>query len=249
MKRFLFLILITPGILSAQKNWTFPKRLTIGGLEASIPNQERNMELDPAGYFSAYVENFHPIGWSLDGKAAYLTWDEGEFYCHMGLVIYDAVHDSIAAIWFDNFGETNAITSEQIFALWKRDKDSLQPLLKHYKIVADTNALYSDFPFSYEEGKIKKDFNLEYSLHTSTIDNRYYDSISLICEISQATKTDSVQLYFGNFYDVDLHPSGIWMSPERKYALLVLVIETGGQHGTEAPHNIEYVFKTMRLPE
>lgn len=249
MKRLLFFILLIPGIVSAQNAWNFPQRVAIAGLSPSIPNQDRNIELDAAGYFSSYVENFHPIGWSQDGKAAYLTWSESEFYCHMGVIVYDAVHDSIAGKWFDDFGETNELTSEQIIVLWKRDKDSIQPLLKRFKIITDTLALYSDFPFSCKVGNTKKDFTSEYSQHTSAIDNRYFDSISIVCEISHENKTDSIKMIFGNFYDVAIYPSGIWMSPGRKYALLVLVLESGGQHGTENPHNVYYEFRAVKLFE
>jgi hypothetical protein len=133
--------------------------------------------------------------------------------------------------------------------LWKSDKDSVLPLLKKYKIIADTNALYHDFPLSFSTGKNKKEISIEYSTHISDIDERYEDSLFVMCVVNKNEKADTVKMRFGNYYDVDIFPAGIWMSPDKKYTLLAIVAETGGQHGTEFPHNIGFSFKVMKLPE
>lgn len=246
---FSFLLLLLPLLLPAQNQYTFPKRVALAGIEPSIPNQERNAELDPAGYFSAYVENFHPIGWSNDGKAAFLTWSEGEFSCHLGLVIYDAVKDSTIASWWDDFGDDNQLSSERVENLWKLEKDSLLPLLKRFHIVQETHASYYDFPFSLKNGTQNKSFGMEYSLSVSKDDERFHDSISLTCEITENQKTDSVKMKLGNLYALDISPTGLWISPDQQYALLILFTEDGGQHGDEPPHSFHYYFHALKLPD
>jgi hypothetical protein len=223
----------------------FPERVLLANISPSKPIQERN----ESEFRDSFVANFHPIGWSKDGKAAYLTWSEGEFYADMGVIIYDAVNDSIVASWFDDFGEEDRLTIEQVRLLWKSDKDSVLPLLNKYQIVADANALYRDFPFSYSTEKNKKDISVEYSTHVSVLDERFQDSLFISCMINTNEKTDTLKMRYGNYYDVDIFPAGIWMSPDKKYTLLAIITETGGQHGTELPHNIEFNFKAIKLPE
>jgi hypothetical protein len=48
-----------------------------------------------------------------------------------------------------------------------------------------------------------------------------------------------------NYHDFNVQPAGVWMSPDRQYALTVIVVETPGQLELSHPHNIWYSFRTF----
>ncbi len=246
MKKIILLLLLFPSFLRAQKYPAFPKRVALALQQANKPLQDRT---DYEYFNQPFVANFHPIGWSKDGKAAFLEWSEGEGSCYMRVIIYDAIKDTVAGSWSEDFGDENKMTIEQIQALWPRDKDSILPLLLKFQIVADTHQLYMDFPFDYTSGKTKKEFTMEYMHHSLQGDNHFSDSLFLMCGVRQNNKTDSLRLRLGGYKALELFPSGMWMSPDRKYGLIMVVSVNGKQHRDEPPHTIEFQPKAIKLPE
>lgn len=247
MKKILLLLLLSFA-LQTQAQWTFPPRVTVAYGTPSLPNAERNYEQDADAYFSSYVQNFHPIGWSNDGKAAFLVWGESEFMSHFRVIIYDATRDTIAAEWRKHFELEEWLSPAQAKLLWERDKDSIIPLLERFSIIP-SGAIYNDFPFHYNTGKDERCFSADYSLHVSPYDERFHDSISITCTIRNGLQIDSVRIESGDYYALSISPAGVWMSPDRQFALVVISAEHGGQHGDERPHAIYYRMKMLRLPE
>ena len=130
---FLLPVLLPAFYCSAQ--CLFPVRLEIANLSPSIPNADRDPDENANAYYSPYVENFHPIGWSNDGKAAYLVWGESPESCHFGVLVYDVQKDTIAGKWFENMKDNTILDAKQVPLFWERDKDSILPLLKSFNII------------------------------------------------------------------------------------------------------------------
>jgi hypothetical protein len=225
----------------AQTTYTFPPRVEVSHIQTGMQNSERK---DNEDFFQNYHESFHPIGWSENGKAAYLVWSEGEFGAHFGVVVYDVVSDSVAGSWFLEMGETADLHEDQVALLWKQHADSIYPLLRKHKIVQQARANYADLPAAFSSRK----FSVEFAPKISPMDERFKEGVKGNCMITSGNKTDTVAFHWTGFYDVDIQPAGIWLSPTEKYALVVIVCETGGQHGDLPPRNIRYVFRSLKLP-
>ena len=228
--------------MHAQTYPAFPQRQALAGRESSKPLQDRS---DYEYYNQPVVANFHPIGWSADGKAAYLFWTEGVKKAQMGVVVYDAVKDTIAGKWFDDFGDENRLLAEQVEVLWGRDKDSIFPLLKKFNIVADTGVLYHDFPFVTSINKKVCNFSMEYSMHNAIDNPVLEDTIYMKSMIMRDNKTETQQLKAGGFRASMIFPSGLWMSPDKKYALVAVVSDNGEQ----LPHVMTFQFRAVKLPQ
>jgi hypothetical protein len=248
MKKALLFLILFPSILQAQEPWTFPPRVTVAGEAPSLPNAKRNFEKDPDAYFSSYIQNFHPIGWSADGKAAFLLWGESEFMSRFSVIIYDAASDTVAAEWHNHFELGEWLSPEQAELLWKRSADSILPLLKRFRIIP-SGAIYNDFPFHYNTAAGERYFSVSSSIHVSPYDERFHDSISISCITRNGNRIDSLRIGKGDYYALSISPAGLWMSPDRKFALVIISAEHGGQHGDERPHSIYYSVKTLALPE
>ncbi|CAN5416271.1 hypothetical protein BH09BAC5_BH09BAC5_14000 [soil metagenome] len=243
---FIFLFLFSAASANAQKFPACPKRVPLAGQQLNKSIQDRS---DYELYNTPIITSFHPIGWSADGKAAYLTWSEGETGAKMGVIIFDAETNSIADSWFDNFGGEKYLTAEQVELLWKGDKDSILPLLNQYKIVSDTGKLYSDFPFSTGTKEEKKDFTMEYYSHKLAADNRFDDSLFLMCGVRYKNNTDSIRMRIGGYHALYAFPTGLWLSPDKKHGLLLIVICNGKQQGDDPPHTLEFETIAIKFPE
>jgi hypothetical protein len=231
-----------PAFIHAQNYPAFPERKALAGREGSKPLQERS---DYEYYNQPVVANFHPIGWSADGKAAYLCWSEGLKKAQMGVIVYDAVKDTIAGKWFDDFGDENRLLAGQVVVLWGRDKDSIFPLLKKFNIVADTNTLYRDYPFTVSINKKSCNFTMEYSMHNAIDNPVIEDTIYMKSMIQCDNKTEAEKIKAGGFRSSNIFPSGVWMSPDKKYALVAIVSDNGEQ----LPHVMTFQFKAIKLPD
>ncbi|MBI3511306.1 MAG: hypothetical protein HY064_11625 [Bacteroidetes bacterium] len=219
----------------------FPKRVDIAKLSPSIPNSERDPDYNFAVYNSPYVENFHPIGWSPDGKAAYLVWGEHRSSCKFGVVVYDAMKDTLAGKWFENMDGTNLLDEKQVPAFWERDKDSIQPLLKKFHINCSDTINYVDFPIM----KNNSTWSIEYTLAPAKDDNRFFEGMTATI----VTPGDSVHINDPHIRALDIQPTGLWFSPNGKYALLIIYTETGLGNGVNAPHDFNYLAKGIRVPQ
>lgn len=239
----LFLLLLAPAF--AQTAYPLPKRVAVDNIEPSMPNSSRNEE-NPQSLFQNYTANFHPIGWSNDGKAAYMIWSENEMESTFGVVVYDAVKDTIAGKWFENMGDNIYLEEEQIPVFWSRDKDSIVPLLTRFHIIAQDSIVYKDFPATFG----LYTYTMEYMTHTSLYDDHFYDRIdgdciTVISGVNSASA--SAKISWSGFYDVNIQPGGLWVSPDGKYALAVIVTESGGQHGAMPPHLISYEVRAFPM--
>ena len=244
-RNFLLILFLLPVLLAAQNAYPLPKRVAVDNISPSMPNSSRNEE-NPQSLFQNYTANFHPIGWSNDGKAAYMIWSENEMESTFGVVVYDAVKDTIAGKWFENMGDNTYLEEEQIPAFWSRDKDSIVPLLERFHIVAQDSTIYKDFPATFG----LRTYTMEYTMHTSPYDDHFYDGIAGDCvTILSGVNSSSANapITWNGFYDVNIQPGGLWVSPGGQYALAVIVVETGGQHGALPPHLITYEVRTFHM--
>ena len=242
---FLLNVLLLPLLVAGQTTYPLPKRVAIDNIAPSMPNSTRNSE-NPQSLFQNYTANFHPIGWSDDGKAAYMIWSENEFEAMFGVVVYDAKNDSVAGKWFESMDDNPFLEEEQIPVFWNRDKDSIVPLLERFHIIPQDSAVYKDFPATFG----LYTYTMEYTMHPSPYDERFYDRIDGDCITVLSgvnSSSASAKISWGNFYDVSIQPGGIWMSPDGNYALAVIVTESGGQHGDLPPRLISYEVRTFHM--
>ncbi|HTL83066.1 MAG TPA: hypothetical protein VL651_15240, partial [Bacteroidia bacterium] len=225
----------------AQGVFPFPSLVQVGNLSPSIPNSERDLDENPAAFYSPYIENFHPIGWSADGKAAFLVWGEGTDNCHLGMRIYDAVKDTTIAVWNEDMSGSTILESEQIPAFWKRDADTIGKILHKYHIVS-SKADYNNFPFS----KNKDQYLVEYFILPCENSTRYFSGIDGNCVIYSNGENDSTHIHMSGFHAVDIQPTGIWFSPDGTYSLLVGYYETNYSEARDNPHSFSYFVKKLK---
>lgn len=238
----LFVLNVSTLFLGAQTVYPFPARVPVERIEVSMPNSNRNEEM-PMSLLQDYTQSFHPIGWSADGKAAYLVWGELDASSTFGVVVYDAANDSVAGKWFENMGDNRFLEQDQIEAFWQRDKDSIVPLLERFKIIPEEKAAYADFPAHFDG----TEYTIEYSLHTSDKSEYYYDQITGTFVVVNNQTVNRTGFSWNGYFDFNIQPAGLWMSPDRKFAITVIAMESPGLHESGHPHSVWYEFKSFDL--
>lgn len=146
MNRFCLFVLLAGLVLSVfgqnalsqakDKNRLFgqPERLVLNGIGESDPNEEDT----PA---KLMTENFYPIGWSRDGKFAYLVEPPDEACgCYFAeIVIVDLSTDKI--VWKERWDSSDLPKPEEddLDALWKRKGKAYSAKLNQHRIEPISN--------------------------------------------------------------------------------------------------------------
>ena len=116
---------------------------------------------DGSSYFYKQLDGFYPIGWSRDGKLAYITrWGafETEYFPHR-LYIKDLIIDSIIVEC-----NINAINDPKFFLhevrinqMWENCKDSVNKILELHKITQNKKFTLKRFPIKEKTVKCGND--------------------------------------------------------------------------------------------
>ena len=181
MKKLLLILFFLPSMVLSQGVFNFPDLYNL--------NIDR---FDTEENWGSNYNDFYPIGWSVDGKIAYLTIIEyqsgiGGFVCQF--IIKNMKNDKVIdSIDFD-FSDASFIKKN-----WHNDSLSIHYLLNKHKIQNDG---FGKFNFSSSTKSFKIIFakgNNKYKLSTFL----YPDSINLIADLDYG---DWDKLYYGGYFE------------------------------------------------
>ncbi len=121
-----------------------PERLVLNGIGESDPDEEETSA-------KLMTENFYPIGWSRDGKFAYLVEPPDEACgCYFAeIVIVDLRTDRI--VWKERWDSSDLPKPEEddLEALWKRKGKAYSAKLNQYRIepLSDAQLIHPTISF------------------------------------------------------------------------------------------------------
>ena len=188
--------------------------------------------LEKSGDF--LIDKIYPIGWSKDGKFAYITEpaDEGSGFYLFELVVFDAVNNKIAWSWKPEDSEEGNLSTT-----WKKNYSLFKEKLNEYQIEQDDN-------IELKKGKTTfkgNEYQLVLDTKTETDPDFGFDLIKeiKITIISPElgtkeiynSKTDEYSMYIGAFVP------GYILSPYNGRIVVLCQLE---QAGYEGPPNIVF---------
>ncbi len=188
--------------------------------------------LEKSGDF--LVDKIYPIGWSKDGKFAYITEpaDEGSGFYLFELVVFDAVNNKIAWSWKPEDSEEGNLSTT-----WKKNYSLFKEKLNEYQIEQDDN-------IELKKGKTTfkgNEYQLVLDTKTETDPDFGFDLIKemkitinspeLGTKEIYNSKTDEYSMYIGAFVP------GYILSP---YSGRIVVLCQLEQAGYEGPPNIVF---------
>lgn len=128
----LFVLVITTNTIA--QSLEFPKEINYYTTE-NKPKEAEEEEDNTGGRYTV-SNDFHPIGWSADGKFAYAQFcDEYSDGLTISVFVQDMTTDKI--IWSESsssYDEKKIKTSNQKFGLWKSLIDKTEKALAKYNI-------------------------------------------------------------------------------------------------------------------
>lgn len=178
------------------------------------------------------VDRIYPIGWSKDGKFAYITEpaDEGSGFYLFKLVVFDAVNNKIAWSWKPEDSEEGNLS-----ATWKKNYSLFKEKLNEYQIEQNNN-------IELKEGKTTfkgNEYQLVLDTKTETDPDFGFDLIKEIKITINSpelgtkeiynSKMDEYSMYIGAFVP------GYILSPYNGRIVVLCQLE---QVGYEGPPNI-----------
>jgi hypothetical protein len=155
------LILSASSIATAQgktRLFPVPERLVLNGIGESDPNEEDT----PA---KLMTENFYPIGWSRDGKFAYLVEPPDEACgCYFAeIVIVNLKTDKV--LWQERWDSSDLAKPEEdnLDALWKRKGKAYSARLNQHRIqpIGNAQLLHPNIAFDGDTLTPKLDIKIE----------------------------------------------------------------------------------------
>jgi hypothetical protein len=221
----LAILLVGQSTLRAQGNYTAPKRLWLKGDDTKEPET-----FDPSFLLRAA---FYPIGWSKDGKFAYLVEPADEACgCYFAeLVIQDLRTDKV--LWEKKYEGAEG-KEENLRSFWRKYQKEISRQLAKHGIVAQTRFALQNPAFKYQKDTLTPELKVN-----TTMDDEQMITGNVVLELvskDKGRKTIYEQKFekeFGAFLDAEL--AGSLLSPFEPRAVVVMV-ET--YRGYEGPPNI-----------
>lgn len=245
VKLFLALVLVfavaSVFAQSSGKLFTAPERLALNGWGEPDPN------LKETDYQPILTESFYPIGWSRDGKFAYLVEppDEACGCYYAEIVIQDLKTDKI--IWKERWdsAELEKPEEEDIDSFWKRKGKEYSAKLSEHAIepIGRARLLHPSIKFESDvltpklEVRIKTDNVFEVD-GTVTLTLRSKKRGSKIVRRDVYRKKDT-----NGFRDAEV--SGSLKSPFESRVAIVVVEEVRGWEGPPNVTQIRIVGSTL----
>lgn len=206
-----------------------PKRLMFAGDEKESEETQNAVLLR---------EHFYPIGWSKDGKFAYLVEpvDEACGCYFANLVVQDMRTDKI--IWSNDYeGRENA--NESLKSHWRKNQKLFSRKLAQYKIVAGKNFKLLESPLTVGGDSVKIDLSSTVGLAEDAYSSKGSVVLKLISK-QKGSKIAYRKSYNGEGSDgiMEINQGGVLRSPFESRTAIVL-IET--KRGWEGPPHITQI--------
>jgi hypothetical protein len=87
---------------------------------------------------------------------------------------------------------------------------------------------------------------MEFNIHPSVEDDRFYTGYDGNCVVSNSSSSDTLHFECSGLRALDIQPTGIWFSPDYRYAFIVNYSETA-QSSVENPHYFTYFLTELKL--
>lgn len=236
---FIFLLFSTLLIQAQSKNlFVEPKELTLKNNEEDMNEQTQR--------FNLMTEKFYPIGWSRDGKFAYLIEpvDEACGCYFANLYIQDLRTDKI--LWKNQY-EGKEGADENLKSHWRKNQKLFSTKLAQYGIVAGKNFKLTDSPLKVADDSVNVDFFSNVELIEDAFNSKGNVSVKLASR-QKGTKTVYEQKYDGTGSNgiMEIKLGGILLSPFETRTVVILVHTVRGWEGPPHITRLEIVGASLK---
>lgn len=218
-------------LINAGAGYDVPRELKYGS--------EKEWTIDSADTVETYdftqayylLTHFYPIGWSADGKFAYVSLfdDHGDSYGYINCqaIIYDVSRDEV--LWTFVPPDTENPSDTPFREIWRQNRARIEENLKRYAIVQDS-FYFQNFPISNGPDTVN------YSIDTTWVGYdlskygwEYIDSLKFV--IRSARKGDKVLLDKSDFAAIGLEIPGYLKNPRGRQVVIPIIATYMGWEG------------------
>jgi hypothetical protein len=239
----LVLLLIFVG---NQADYRVPRELKYGA--------DREWTTDSADSVRAYdcaqnyllLTHFYPIGWSADGKFAYVSLfdDHGDAYGYINcqVTILDVVRGEVA--WTCAPADTDYPSDTPFGKIWRSNQAEIEENLKRFAIVQDS-FYYQDFPVI--DGRDTITGSIDTSWVSDSASPCGFEGIdSLKYVIHSAKKGDRILYEKGDFASIGLDLPGYLRNPRGRQIVIPVIAAYRGWEGP--PNTTSMILLWYNLP-
>lgn len=218
---------------TAAQTFAEPKDLHLNGYLSEAEKAENQLH--------HIEEGFYPIGWSKDGKFAYLLEPPDEACgCYFAnLIVQDMRTDKI--LWNNSYvGSEGA--DENIKSHWRKNQKSFSRKLAQYKIVPNKNFKLLDSSLAVGKDSVKIDLNSTVEL----ADDLYSSTGNIVLKLISKQKGSKIvyqKTYKGEGSDgiIEIKKGGVLLSPFESRAAVILIEIKRGWEGPPHTANVRIV--------
>lgn len=214
-------------VFAQGKLFSQPKHLLLEG-EETVVNED--------GFRTLLREKFYPIGWSKDGKFAYLTEppDEACGCYFVEIYIVDLQTDKV--LWSEKYNSEGDKKPDTLKGYWQKNQRKLSQKLNQYKIISSKSFSHLQTSFKSKSDSFKVDLFSDVKLGDDAYSSEGKVEIKLISS-QKGEKTLYQEVYQGENYKgvMDAEVGGVLRSP---FEDRIAVILSQTQRGWEGPPHI-----------
>lgn len=247
-KRCLFLCLLISiaHLIFAQKienHWKYqlPKILIYSDLkDIANSSQVKLSEQEHSNQDKGYdIVKFYPIGWSKDGRIAFIEYVSNSAVEFWELNIQSLVNDSI--VFSEQIHDSYDLHPNQptinLAYIWEENKDTFEKALNRYQIIQQDSFLLLPYPIITEHDNLW--INVTYTEADLYEDLSYSIEGHLQLDLLLLNTQKSKTIYKGDHLAMGMDLPGYLKSPFEERVAILLATITPGQHFSP-PHEVRF---------
>ena len=190
---------------------------------------------------SLIFDGFYPIGWSKDGKFAYIVEpvDEGSGFYFFKFMIVD--FNNAQVVWKWEINESDKIETGNIAEIWEKHNSKFSEELRKNKIIQSDTHRIDTFPINI----LGKQYDYKQELKFSKDDIGFgFDIVAFAKNYLIIDKTQKLIISQQDYQDdiiLKHKASGLIQSPDSKYLGVIISSERWGYEGPPNVVNFDIV--------
>lgn len=218
-------------VIGAGNGYDVPRELKYEDERERTIDSADTVMMNDFTYSHPLLTHFYPIGWSADGKFAYVSLfdDHGDAYGYINCQVTILDVDRGQVVWTFAPADTESPSDTPFRKIWTRNQAEIEENLRRRGIIRD-RFYFQDFPIYSDSGVV------DYYLDTTWVGNdqsKYgWECIDSLKFIIRSTKTgDRVLLDKGDYAALGVYVPGYLKNPLGPEIVIPLVATYMGWEG------------------
>jgi len=229
-------------LVLGQPDYRVPRELKYGADREGTTDSADSVMACGCAQNYCLLTHFYPIGWSADGKFAYISLfdDHGDAYGYINcqVIVVDAGRNEIA--WSCSPPDTENPSDTPFRKIWHQNQAEIEENLKRFAIVQDS-FYYQDFPI------FNGSDTVDYAIDTTMADMYGWELIdSLKFILRSAKKGDQALLAKADYAALGVSVPGFLKNPRGPEIVIPLIAVYLGWEGP--PNTTSLVVLGGKLP-